>query len=256
MNKFTFGLIFLGLFQLNLYRQAALPEDFTLVDHAPKLVAQESPNCFAFAAAYVALTTQVAYQNKLKHPDKNAAFSFGFVDGVIADVGKRKVRKAANEKWGGNLEDYNNLDNAFWVLHVYGTVSFSEFPLIEEKNSAKFYRRNKTMLKEANVTLIKDRKELLTPEDTKDEAFIKSLAQYISNGVPIICAINQKEAVCTIEFAGDAASGDNHIVTILGYNLRSRNFIVRNNYDCCNCDIEIGFDEFLRCLRWAYVLEI
>lgn len=180
----------------------------------------------------------------------------GFIDGVIAKVGKKKITKAAVKRWGGNANEYNNLDNAFFVLATYGTVAFAGFPYVNEKQSAKFYRKNLTRWNTMTKTKIKDRTELLTPSDLKGEDFIDKTKSYIADGVPIICAINQNKTVCTIEFAGDETSIDNHIVTLLGYDSIKRIFIVRNNYDCCECNIEIGYERFLKCLRWAYILEL
>jgi len=236
--------------------QSQIPNSFSLVPYAPRLVAQKSPNCFSYATAHIALTTQIAFRNGIMNPDSAQSFSLGFVDGIIADLGRKKVLQAAIDRWGGDPGDYNNLDNAFLILITYGTVPFSEFPYVDEKSSAKYYRKNKSVWKSKPTTKIKDRIELVKPADLKDETTIKNLTSYLGRGIPIICAINQGEAVCNVEFAGDAAWGDNHIVTLMGYDSDKRLFIVRNNYDCCNCNIEIDYQRFLRALRWAYVLEL
>ena len=103
------------------------PTVFSLESYTPKITVQDGANCFAYASVYVTLSTQYAFQNHLK-ADSSHAFSFGYVDGIIAHLGPDAVKRLAWQAYGGNINDYGNLDNSLYILQTYGAYFFYRFP--------------------------------------------------------------------------------------------------------------------------------
>lgn len=250
-------LFFLCLSLSSLGFGQAPPTSFSLEEYTPQITVQDGANCFAYASAYVALTTQYAFSHRQK-PDSAHAYSFGFVDGAISYLGADNVRQAAYELWKGDIRDYGNLDNALYILVKYGTITFNKFPYTLEDDIDRHFTGD--MLTAPTDLKISGINELITPTDYHhNDAILFKLQTEIAKGHPIICAIKELTGRCDQNFVRAdpwrIAPAANHIVNVIGYNTVTRTLTVKNNFKK-DCVFEVPLDRFCNALSWAYVLVI
>lgn len=161
----------------------------------------------------------------------------------------------ADTLYAGSAAGINNLDYAFFVLHKYGTTSYSKFPYKDAREIKAYY--NPTLLNDPNLVKTGIPEELYNPDSTFTLQVLNNFKHYITRGVPILIAIDQPFPLCDWEninqYEPNPKNMDgNHIVNIIGYN--NGEFIIKNNYeeDCIN---SYSYENIFKILRWAYVLE-
>ncbi len=252
-------IVFLLIFSFQLKSQT-LPEQFSLVEYTPKITSQVGTNCYAYASAYVNLTTQIAFKNNGRNPTADVALSFGFVDGTVQylqkQLGKKNfIKLVADSLYEGNSDGINNLDYAFFALYKYGTTTFSTFPYRDAKEIKTYF--DPTLLSDRTLFKISIPTEVYNPDDSFTESKLNNFKKYISSGIPIIISVDQPMADCDWDkirtYDPDPNDQDgNHIVNIIGYT--AKEFIIKNNYDI-DCILSASFSDVFKILRWAYVIE-
>ncbi|MDN5286559.1 MAG: Papain family cysteine protease [Mucilaginibacter sp.] len=232
------------------------PAIFTLEASTPKITVQDGANCYAYAAVYVALSTQYAYQHHIS-ADSSHAFSFGYADGIIYHLGADSVKKIAWQTYGGNINDYGNLDNVLYVLQTYGAYFFSRFPYTKEAIINAHFDTGLMQLP-PDIRINKVR-EIITPVDYKKiDTVLARVQREIATGHPVICAIKERRGYCDERFINpgnwNTAPSSNHIVTIVGYDTSTKNLRVKNNFSE-DCVFSVPLVKFCAALSWAYVLD-
>ncbi|MCF1717056.1 hypothetical protein L0U88_20605 [Flavihumibacter sp. RY-1] len=232
---------------------------FTLEKFAPKITRQDGSNCYAYSAAYVALTIQIAY-SKSSNLDSSSIFSFGYVDGyksyLIKKLGIDSFNKRVNHAiYNDTAEIIGNLDYVFYILKEYGTVKFSEFPYTRHKQIIKCFKQ----FNHYNLHLqkIKSVNEIFKFGQEITNETIYYFKSELLKGKPIICSIEQPKASCDwgdiSKIPRTTSSMGNHIVTIIGYN--NDKFLIKNNYHP-TCVTEYSMVSFLNMLGWAYTFNL
>ncbi|MDB5022866.1 MAG: hypothetical protein JWP78_621 [Mucilaginibacter sp.] len=233
------------------------PAVFSLESFTPKITVQDGANCFAYASVYVTLSTQYAFQNHVM-ADSSHAFSFGYTDGIIAHLGPDAVKRLAWQTYGGNINDYGNLDNALYILQTYGACFFNRFPYTKE---AVINAHFSTALMQTPPDIkIKKIREIVTPAVYKmADTILNRVRMEVAGGHPVICAIKEKTGFCDERFIKPAnwsiAPASNHIVTIVGYDATARTLRIKNNFSE-DCVFSVPLDKFCAVLSWAYVLDL
>ena len=125
------------LFPLYVFSQANTKlTKYSLYEYAPQISSQDmqTGNCYAYAAAYVALTTRKAWKEDHKFPDSTYSYSLGYVDAGIQSLGKSRISREIGEMYDGYTGMLGDLDYAFYILYKYGTVPFVEFPYTSQRD--------------------------------------------------------------------------------------------------------------------------
>lgn len=230
----------------------------TLLDFTPKLTTQVGTNCFAYASAYVALTTMRCYSHGLRDPQATDALSFGFVDGAVQylkGLGYRQFTQDVGDAlYDGNTDDLGNLDFAFYILFKYGTTSLQQFPYREEDEIRRHF--DPASLTQPDLVKIGKPVQIFTPWQGYSDALLAQFNQYLSQGKPIIISIEQPRLrncvwvnIDTFEPNQRDTSG-NHIVTLIGYD--GDKLQVKNNYDL-DCSSWYAATDIFKIMKWAYV---
>jgi len=259
--KTIFASICLFIFSFQL-RSQTLPEQFSLVEYAPTITAQSGTNSSAYAAAYVNMSTQLAFKKSVRNPSPDDALSFGFVDGTIQyfqkQLGKKKfIKIVADTLYEGGTDVVNDLDYVFYALHQYGTIPYVKFPYQDAKEVKAYF--DPTLLSDKSIYKINIPTEVFNPDDSFSQEKLNSFKKYISSGVPVMIAIDQPVADCDwnnlATYDTDKNNEDgNHIANIVGYNDMTGQFIIKNNYEK-DCLIIHNYADVFKILRWAYVLD-
>lgn len=254
---FFFSLLLYFISSLN--AQITQPLSHSLEQFTPKITYQDGGNCYAYSAAYVALTAQIA-SSQNKTVDSSTTFSFGYVDGykyhLIKKLGIDSLNRLVNhEIYNDTAEIIGNLDYTFYILKEYGTVTFSEFPYTRYKKIHKCF--NKIKHNQYNFQKIASINEVFRFGQPITAETIDSFKAELLKGKPIICSIEQKKADCNwgdiSSLERTTSSMGNHIVTIIGYN--NDKFLVKNNYHP-NCVTAYSIKGFLNMLGWAYTFNL
>jgi hypothetical protein len=213
---------------------------------------QSGPNCYAYALAYIALTTKlnIQFNNQFNEPSKFC--SYLFLDQLLKKIGRKKVSNLVTAYYAGKCEGCGDLDNVMYLLKVRGTVLTKTF---EHKSKVNACDTGEYKIK--NFTAI----------DSPDiySNLILRIANYkraLVEKEPIVIAFKQTDAVCTENFIkpkelDNNIPTNNHIVTILGYDdtIDGGSFLVLNNYGE-GCTIWVRYGDMLSVISWAYIIQL
>ena len=223
---------------------------FSLEEYTPKFSFQTEGDCFAYATAYMALSTQLAYEAKIKNPGKSFALSYDFTEAILAFEEREEENfrtNAARELYNiTSSDELGPLDYTFYTLYKYGTVKFDQF------TGGKINTESPQM--KMLIRFPKPREVFNLYNDTFNLRKANELKSYILAGKPIIISINQPEANCDRwKIAKKVRTKIQHIVTIIGF--RDNTLLIQNNYGAANCRYYYTIDEIANIIEWAYVYD-
>ena len=252
-------LVSTAILNIGVYAQS---DTISLRQFTPKITTQQGPNCWAYASAYVAVSTRLAYLNKTPNPSNKQAFSYGLICSAMSLASWGKVDEWSNEMFPDCKSGIGNLDFALYSLVNYGTVSYAEFPQVSTKLTE---QKLKSILSSAKkVIKIKDVHEIISTCTCNDrDKSIQTIKAALQQGKPIVCAIYQDRQNgsdgCDENFIKQYSSRmppeSNHIVNIVGISESSKKFLIKNNYEE-DCTFWVDWDKVLSITSWAYTFDI
>lgn len=229
----------------------------SLEKFTPKETSQEGPNCWAYASAYVAASTRLAYIKK-DTANENDALSYGIVCSEMQLTNKNEVSTWSNTLFPDCKDTIGNLDFALYCLTNYGTILLKKF--IAPIRYTRKKHINRILKNQPKIFKIKDIEEIISKCSFGDTLVsIQKIKNALLIGKPIVCAVKETLPLCSENFIvlneKKIPSESNHIVTIVGYNEEKNQFLIKNNFST-TCTSWIDCEIFLSVTSWAYIFDV